>query len=203
MDPGILKVIETEVGDVEAHSVKIGITVEGEDLLYGSAALEKCAEVKKAVERFKAVEPQIGIYVRSVLIRSDSGWFSKSSKGAYRLDIVLKSLGKMNEVLGIILDMPNVSMNSLEWVFDEDQAKIDLIKKAMAKAKRKAEAMTSAVGHKIVGIRACSDSYEIPNVNVTVRSSVGGLACGAVSRGRAAASVPTADMGTEITAVPQ
>lgn len=170
MEQGILKLTEQEIGEVEAHSVKIGLTVEGENFLYGNAAFEKCAEVKKAVDRLKAVEPEVGIYVKSVQVKSESGWFSKSSKGVYQLEVVLKNLIKLNEILGIVMDMDNVKMNCLEWVFNDDDAKIELIKKAMAKAKKKAEAMVSVVGYKIIGIRACSDSYDIPNTNVTIRA---------------------------------
>lgn len=198
MEQGILKVTEREAGEIEASAVKIGITVEGENLLYGSAALEKCAEVKKTVERLTVVEPEVLVHVKSVLIKSESGWFSKSSRGVYCLELTLKSLDNMNEVLGVILDMPNVTMRSLEWVFEEDLVKIDLIKKAMAKAKLKAEAMSSAVAHKVVGIRACSDSYDIPNVNVTVRSPLSDSSAGKMMRSRGAISVPTADIGTEM-----
>ena len=59
MEQGILKVTEREAGEIEASAVKIGITVEGENLLYGNAALEKCAEVKKTVERLTVVEPEV------------------------------------------------------------------------------------------------------------------------------------------------
>jgi hypothetical protein len=198
MEQGILKVTEREVGEIEASAVKIGITVEGENLLYGNAALEKCAEVKRTVERLKIVDPEVLVHVKSVLIKSESGWFSKSSKGVYCLELTLKHLDKMNELLGVILDIPNVTMNSLEWVFEEDLVKIALIKKAMAKAKLKAEAMSSAVAHHVVGIRACSDSYDIPNVNATVRSPLSNSSAGRMLRARGATSVPTADIGTEM-----
>jgi len=201
MEQGILKVTERELSEVEAHTVKIGITVEGENFLYGNAAFDKCEEVKETVEKLKELEPEISIYVKSVYVKSESGWFSKSSKGIYRLEVIPTDLSKINEILGIILDMKNVNMNSLEWVFNDDEIKIELIKKAMIKAKAKAEAMTDVVGYKIVGIRSCSDSYEIPNVNVTLRSSSDEFhdEMRVLKRTRSRASAkPTADIGTEM-----
>lgn len=203
MEPGILKVTEHERGEVEANSVKIGITVEGENFLYGNAAIEKCQEVKKTVEKLKTVEPEIGIYIKSVRVKSESGWFTKSSKGIYELELNLKTLAKVNEVMGVILDMSNVSMNSLEWIFEEDEIKLDLIKKAMVKAKKKADAMTAAVGQKVVGIRSCSDSYDIPNLNVTMRNSAPDLCDHKSMRARSRVvdscmELSSADIGTEM-----
>ncbi len=198
MEQGILRIREQELGEVEAHSVKIGVTIEGETLLYGNAAMEKCEEVKRAVEKLKAIEPEVGIYVKSVQVKSESGWFSKSSKGVYRLEIMLKNLGKINEILGIVMDMKNVDLELLEWVFDEDDVKMELIKKAMAKAKKKADDMMAVVGYRVVGIRACSDSYEIPNVNITLRSPISDLSKAASLGARSRKAGPTMDLGTEM-----
>ena len=57
----------------------------------------------------------------------------------------------------------------MNWIYDEEPVKLQLIQDAMVKAKEKAEEMVSSVGYKIAGIRTCSDSYEIPNQNITVR----------------------------------
>lgn len=197
MEPGILKLSEQERRDIEAHAVKIGIVVEGENFLYGNAALEKCQEVRQAVERIQAVEPGIAIHVQSVQVRSDSGWFSKSSKGVYSLEMTLEPLDRINEVLGVLMDLKNVNLHSLTWVFLDDEIKIELAAQAMAKALKKAEAMATAVGHRVIGIRACSDSYQMPQLDMTVLQplSADGALPASVSRVRLS-KAPTADLGT-------
>lgn len=194
MEQSILKLSEEACCEVEAHAVKMGLVVEGETFLYGHAALEKCQEVQQAVEQLKAVEPGIDIRVQGVQVRSDSGWFSRSSKGVYSLELLLKSLVRINDVLGVIMDMKNVELHSLSWVFNEDEAKVELACQAMAKAWKKAEAMVGVVGHQVTGIRACSDSYHVPQVEAKMRPPGADSAQSAVSRSRVKA--PTADLGT-------
>ncbi len=198
MEHGILKLSEEARCDVEAHAVKIGIVVEGENFLYGNAALEKCQEVRQAVEKIQAVESGIDIRVQGVQVRSESGWFSKSSKGVYSLELLLEKLERINEVLGVLMDMKNVELHSLGWVFNEDEAKVDLARQAMAKALKKAQAMVSAVDHRVVGIRACADSYHIPQVDVALRQSpvADSAQPASLSRSRSVKPVPSADLGT-------
>lgn len=193
MDPGILKLSEQASCDIEASAVKIGIVVEGENFLYGNAALEKCQEVRQAVERIQAVEPRIDIHVQSVQVKSESGWFSRSSKGVYSLELSLAPLERINEVLGVLMDLKNVDLHSLTWVFNDDEAKTELAQKAMAKALKKAEAMMAVVGQRVVGIRACADSYQMPRVEKTMFHT---LDEDALPASLALSATPKADLGT-------
>lgn len=107
--------------------------------------------------------------IKSVKILSQSGWFTKSSKGIYSLIIKCDDINKIGEVIGAISDSENISLNELEWVYDEDFEKLSLIQEAMKKCQEKAKAMAEIVGHEISHIHSASDSYDIPNANLTIR----------------------------------
>lgn len=195
MEHGILKVTEQSHKEIEASAVRLHFTIEGENFIYGNAAVEKCAEVKDAVERLKSVGKDISITTQSVSAKSESGWFTKSSKGIYNLVAHLPDLSKINEALGALLDLKNGSLDRMEWVFEDDAAKTELIQSAMVKAKKKAEVMVSAVGYTIAGIRACSDSYEIPPPH----TAPGGQSFGSVSRRKMSVTPESAvNIGTEL-----
>jgi hypothetical protein len=68
----------------------------------------------------------------------------------------------------------------------------------MAKAKKKADAMMAVVGYRVVGIRACSDSYEIPKVNITFRTPISDLGEVVSLKARSWKAGPNIDIGTEI-----
>ena len=169
MEPGILKVTEKQIQEIEAHSVRLTLVVEGENVIYGNAALEKSEEIKYLIEKMKPLQEAVAISVKSISIKSDTGWFSKSSKGVYVLEVMVKDLHKLNAVLGIIMDAKNIDMSSIEWIFDEESAKTEAIKKAVLKAKNKADAMMSVISYRASGIRSCSDSYEIPDTKAIKR----------------------------------
>jgi hypothetical protein len=57
-----------------------------------------------------------------------------------------------------------MSVRSVIWDYEEDEAKLSLIKSAVRKAKRKADEMMAEIGYAIIGIRSCSDSYQTPNI---------------------------------------
>jgi len=199
MEPGILKVTEKVTKELEAIGLKLHITVAGEKLIYGNAALEKCSEVKQVVDDVRKVNAAAEIVTKGVYIKSETGWFTKSSRGVYQIEVRLNALANVNETLGAIIDARNVELRSFEWIFDDESVKMALIKQAMKKAKEKAESMVGEIGYKIIGIRSCSDSYEIPNVNVTMRRGSEIDEMGLRVRSSARNTMPTvADFGTEL-----
>lgn len=157
---GILKISETEEAEIVADSVKFDFTITGENFVYGNAALEKCAEVKHLVEELKKLGVADDCFtVKSVYVKTETEFFGKTSKGSYQIVVHIKDLAQLSNALGAITAAKNCSLGSLEWVFDEDETKLELARQALLKAKRKADLMAEAIGYKITGIRTCSDSY--------------------------------------------
>lgn len=162
MNYGILKVSEEVKKTFDATGTKLHISIAGENFIFGNAAIEKSNDVKIAVGKLQTIDKNLIISVDSVVIKSETGWFTKGSKGVYRLTVTLSDLSKLNDILGAVMELKNVDMESLEWIYDEYQAKITLIEEAVKRCKAKAELMASVLGEAIVGIRALSDSYDVP-----------------------------------------
>lgn len=190
---GIIKINETAEKYIQAVSAKLHLQIEGENFFYGNAALEKSAEVKSLVESLK--QAGIGaenVMIKDVSLQTEAGIFSKSSKATYKIAVNVKDLGLMSEALGAITGQKNCQLISTEWTYDEDEARIELARQALIKAKRKADSMAEAVGYKIVGIKECSDTYqEMP------KQPYNYALIAQQSKSRGGFSMGSADIGTE------
>jgi hypothetical protein len=195
MNNGILKVSEESKKTIEAIGVRLRITIQGESFVFGNAAIEKCHEVKLAVSKIIAIDSEASIAVDGVTIQSETGWFTKASKGNYRVMVALSDMGKVNDVLGAIMELKNVSMDSLEWDYDDYAAKVLLIEESVKRCKNKAEVMAATLGKNIVGIKTCADSYTVPDNDIQTQMRGGQLDyLSSETRVRRAAG----DFGTEV-----
>lgn len=167
MEPGIIKITERTTTDLEASGARLSFTVRGENLVFGNAAVEKCAEVRDAIARIKATVGEVEVALQGADFVSDTGMFSKSSKAIYSVEITLKTLDQLPAILGVFAQMKNVEMNSIEWQYDEDDARLNLVADAVVRAKAKADRMVTGIGYRIVGLRSCSDSFESPQNDTT------------------------------------
>jgi hypothetical protein len=194
---GVLKVTERAKAEIFAKHANLHISVSGENAYFGNAAIEKAKEIKGIVEKLKGISGlKFSVIVKSVRLLSQTGWFSKSSRGVYSLVIKIDGIEMIGEAIGVISDSENVNLNELEWVFDDDSEKLHLIKEAMRKCVEKVSVMASVAGHSVLHIQSASDSYEVPNVNSMVRGSVLDDLSERRSR-RLVAGSSVADIGTE------
>ena len=159
METGILRVTETASGEVAATEARLHMTVSGHNFVYGNAALEKCAEVKALVLALTsaAVAPE-HIQVKGVRVKMESGLLTKSSSGVYQLLVQVKDTAKLGDVLGIVASAKNVTLDYLDWHFEEQESKVKLTEEALHNALLKAERMVKRVGHRLLGIKSCSDT---------------------------------------------
>jgi len=195
MNYGILEVSEEVKRTFDAVGAKLHISIAGENFIFGNAAIEKCNDVKIAVDRLHTIDENLNISVDSVVIKSETGWFTKGSKGLYRLTFTLGDLSKVNDILGAVMELKNVDMESLEWVYDDYSAKITLIEEAVKRCKSKAELMASLLGEAIVGVKSLSDSYNVPSDRKLFQSEY----APAPARNRSfKSSDPLGDFGTEV-----
>jgi len=194
---GNIRISETQETEINANAAKLHISITGENFVYGNAALEKSVEVKNLVEDLKKLGlTDENFAVKSVSVKTETGFFAKSSKGIYQIAVHVKDLSLLSNVLGVVAGQKNANLISLEWIFDEDESRLELARQVLIKAKRKADLMAEAVGYTIVGIKNCSDSYVSPpethNVNF-------GVAPPMMARARfsEAESYAPADIGTQ------
>lgn len=192
---GIIKISESEETAIGASAAKVHLRVAGENFVYGNAALEKTVELKNLVQELK----QLGVNdedfaVKSVSVQTESGFFAKTSKGVYQIQAKVQDLSLLSNVLGAIATQKNAALVNLEWIFDEDETRLELARLALLKAKRKAELMAETIGCTITGVRSCSDSSNAPTVETkNFDAGFDFAASPAKSRARQA----TADIGTE------
>lgn len=197
MDYGVLRVSETAEAETEATRAFVLIEAKSDRLMFGNAALEASEEMRAVIARIKQVSESVEVEVESVSTQSTTGVFGKNSTATYLLKLTISDLAVLGTVLGICSEGKQISVRSLLWDYDDDGIKLQLAKTAMQKAKTKAEQMMAAVGYKVMGIRSCSDSYQMPNVGELILNEVNGAVRSPTSRTRGIDSNSSVDLGTQ------
>jgi uncharacterized protein YggE len=197
---GVIKVSETETTEIMASSARLHITVEEQNFIFGNAVLEKSEEVKRLVTEIKKFDIEDkDITVKNIYFDIESGLFSKSSVGKYKIAIAIDDLQNLSDILGIIAIQKTVRLDRLEWIFtQENEQKIELSKNAIVKAEKKARAMVEAIGFKIAGIKSCWDSIDFPAEAIEVNFN--NMYGSGDSERRRRVTTPQVDIGTDFKA---
>jgi len=128
----------------------------------GNAATERVKEVREVAQQLQAAGvPATDIQVRGVEISNHTGLLTKSQKARFLL-VVETEAALLPQVLGLLADQKHVDLQRLEWMFDDFEASLLLAPQAMRKARRRAEVIAEAAGHRIVGVLNASDTWDMP-----------------------------------------
>ena len=166
MEHGILRVTARESTHVHAVSAKLHLRVEGETFVMGNAVTQRSREVRELVTALKAFGiSDEDFSVEGVQAKLNQGLLAKGTKVTFNLIVQARDISVIGDLLGAIANARHAELERIEWVFNDDEIGIELSSKAMAKAHRKASAMAAAIGHAVVGVRAASDSLELPDIN--------------------------------------
>jgi uncharacterized protein YggE len=196
MDHGILRVSETAKAEIEAVRAFVRVQATSDKLVFGNAAVSASEDLKNAIEEIKRVAGDIEIDTESVSVQTNSGLFTKSSAAHYTVKLTVTDLSALGAILGICSTGKILRVQSVIWDYDEEPAKLDLIKQAVQRAKAKAEAMMDVIGYRVSGIRSCSDSYEVPHLQeITINAPGAEADTMALMRSRALSA--SVDLGTE------
>ena len=169
MEHGILRVTARESTQVPAVSAKLHLRIEGETFVMGNAVTQRSREVRELVTALKTFGiTEEDVSVEGVQAKLNSGLLAKGTKVTFSLTVQARDISVIGDLLGAIANARHAELERIEWVFDDDEIGIELSSKAMAKAQHKASAMAAAIGHVLVGIRAASDSLELPEVSDVV-----------------------------------
>jgi uncharacterized protein DUF541 len=196
MDYGILRVCETETTEIEAARAFVMINVASEKIIFGNAAIAASEDLKSVITKVTAVSEEIEVETDSVSVATNSGIFSKNSTANYTVRLKVNDLNALGAILGICSEGKKLSVRSVTWDYDEDEAKLGLIKSAVRKAKKKADEMMAEIGYTVVGIRSCSDSYQTPNIGEIVISRQNTFA-DEIGVDRARSAMRSVDFGTQ------
>ncbi|THF70192.1 DUF541 domain-containing protein [Deinococcus sp. Arct2-2] len=159
---GVLRIQLKDHLDVTAISVKLHLEISGETLVMGNAATERVKEVRDVTQQLQAAGiPTSQIQVKGVEISTRTGLLTKSQKARFLL-VVETEAALLPEVLSLLANQKQVDLTRLEWIFDDFEASLLLGPQAMHKARRRAEVIAEAAGHRVVGVHHASDTWEMP-----------------------------------------
>lgn len=193
MEHGVLKVKESAEMEIEASRAFVMVEVNSTKIAFGNAALSASDDLKGVIDKIKRIDDSVEVETESVSTSSTAGFFGKNSTATYTIKLTVSNLDKLGQVLGACADGKNISVNSVKWDYDEDEPKLELVKKAVKKAKHKAVEMMSVIDYEVVGIRSCSDSYQMPQVSeIHLRAPMP-----AQAKMMARSAAPAVDFGAE------
>ena len=169
MEHGILRVTAQESTQVPAVSAKLHLRIEGETFVMGNAVTQRSREVRELVAALKTfgISDQ-DVSVEGVQAKLNQGLLAKGTKVTFKLIVHARDISVVGDLLGTIANARHAELERIEWVFEDDEIGIELSSKAMAKAHRKASAMAAAIQYAVIGIRAASDSLELPDISDVV-----------------------------------
>lgn len=151
--PDTIKVSATHKEEISANRADLYVTVKGSSLVSGDAVMKKAKEVNQLVEALKqaGVEEE-AIHLQGVHIETSSGALLKSSSATYRLKIQCEKLDSLAELLDIISEQKNATLERIAWKYNEDEARERGLLAALEKAKSKADKVAKTMGVKILGV---------------------------------------------------
>lgn len=151
--PDTIKVSAFHKEDIFASHANLYVTVKGSSIVSGNEAMKKAREVSQLVDaltRF-GLSPE-AIQLQGVRISAASGTLIKSSSAVYSLKVRAEKLEQLSELLDIIAEQKNATMERIEWKYPEEEARERGLESAIGKAKSKAEKVAASLGVKLLGV---------------------------------------------------
>lgn len=151
--PDTIKVSAMHKEEISANRADLYVTVKGSSLVSGDAAMKKAKEVNQLVEALKQAEvKEEAIHLQGVHIETSSGALLKSSSATYRLKIQCEKLDSLAELLDVVSEQKNATLERIAWKYNEDEARERGLLAALEKAKSKADKVAKTMGVKILGV---------------------------------------------------
>ena len=157
--PDFIEVRTSKQIEVEADRADVFVTMRGSSLVTGQSALNKAREVAQLVaelKNFGLEESQVKL--QSVHAETQSGILSKTSSAMYSLKIDGVTTEQLPDVLGIVTDQKNATLNYLSWRFPDDDAARDvLLDECLQRANAKAQRIATQLKVQLQGIYEMSE----------------------------------------------
>ncbi|MEA5118015.1 MAG: SIMPL domain-containing protein, partial [Propionicimonas sp.] len=170
---GTLRISIDDSVRVTADSARLHVRVKGTSAVFGNAATKQAREVRDLVEALAGTGlSEDAIEVTGVSLTSRSGALGKNQSAEYLLAITTAP-EQLGSVIGVLADRPSLVLSELEWVYSSFEASIPATAQAMAKARRKADAVAAAAGLRVIGIAAISDSWNLPSPRFSFEAADG------------------------------
>ncbi len=151
--PDTIKVSASHREEIFASHANLYVTVKGSSIVSGNEAMKKAKEVSQLVEaltRF-GLSPD-SIQLQGVRIEAASGALLKSSSAVYRLKVKAEKLDQLADVLDIIAEQKNATLERIEWKYPEEAARERGLESAIKKGKGKANKVAASLGVQLLGV---------------------------------------------------
>src|ERR1044071_5646467 len=151
--PDTIKVSAFHREEIFASHANLYVTVKGSSLVSGNEAMKKAKEVSQLVEaltRF-GLSPE-AVHLQGVRIETASGALLKSSSALYQLKIKSEKLEQLADLLDIVAEQKNATLERIEWKYPEEDARQRGLESAITSGKEKAEKVAASLGVKLLGV---------------------------------------------------
>ncbi|MCC7117564.1 MAG: SIMPL domain-containing protein [Anaerolineales bacterium] len=160
--PDTIKISVNHKEEIFAAHADLHVTVKGSSLVSGNEALKKAKEVTQLVEALThlGVKPE-AFTLQGVHLEAESGVLLKSSSAIYRLKIRCADLNQLAGMLDVISSQKNATLERIEWKYDEDETRNEMLKVALEKAKSKAAQAAGSLNVTLLGVyELIENSYD-------------------------------------------
>lgn len=151
--PDTIKVSAFHKEEIFASHANLFVTVKGSSIVSGNEAMKKAKEVSQLVEALTkfGLNPD-AIHLQGVRLETSGGALLKSSSAVYRLKVKCDKLDRLADIMDIITEQHNTTLEQIEWRYPEDTAREQGLETAIAKGKAKAERVAASLGVKLLGV---------------------------------------------------
>jgi uncharacterized protein YggE len=151
--PDTIKVSAIHKEEIFASHANLFVTVKGSSIVGGNEAMKKAKEVSQLVEALtKFGLSADSIHLQGVRLETAGGVLLKSSSAVYRLKIKCEKLDRLADIMDIITEQHNTTLEQIEWRYPEEAARDRGLESAIAKGKAKAEKVAASLGVKLLGV---------------------------------------------------
>lgn len=151
--PDTIKVSAFHKEEIFASHANLYVTVKGSSIVSGNEAMKKAKEVNQLVEALTGfgLSPE-AVQLQGVRLSTAGGVLLKSSSAMYSLKIKAEKLDRLADIMDIITEQHNATLERIEWRYPEETARESGLESAVEKGKAKAEKVAASLGVKLLGV---------------------------------------------------
>jgi uncharacterized protein YggE len=151
--PDTIKVSAFHREEIFASHANLYVTVKGSSIVSSNEAMKKAREVSALVEALtKFGLSHDAIHLQGVRLETAGGALLKSSSAVYGLKIKCEKLDRLADIMDIITEQKNATLERIEWKYPEEAAREHGLESAIATGKAKAEKVAASLGVKLLGV---------------------------------------------------
>ncbi len=151
--PDTIKISASHKEEISSTHADLYVTVRGASIVGSNQAMQKAKEVSQLVDDLNAAGFPAGkIFLQGMYFETASGTLLKSTSAVYRLRLRCDDLSQVPALLDVVAARKNAVMESIDWLYPEEEARERALDSALAKAQGRAQKVAAALGVKLLGV---------------------------------------------------